>query len=181
VNIDNNVLHYLTSNNSNLFVRYYSPAEANSLHIRTDQTVEMRFNNIDIDRYRDQRSTKEVSKKVVIKETVIKPDSVIKEYATVKAKITTTRRTLQSNGLLLVTVRDFNNNWLWSDTYRGDYNWNAEFSSFTGDSRALNDDDKKLCDSREQFPPHENEILRIIMDEVQNKAECGIKDYFNRF
>src|SRR6185503_430981 len=180
VNIDKNVLHYLTSNNNNQFVRYYSPAEASSLNIRTDQTVEIRFSNIDIDRYRDQRTTREVSKQVVVKETVIKPDSIVKEYATVKAKITTTRRTLRSDGLMQVTVRDYDNRWLWSDTYRGDYNWSAEFSSYTGDARALNDEDKKLCDRHEQFPPRDSEIMRIIMDEVQSKAECGIKDYFNR-
>jgi len=180
VNIDDNMLRYLESNNNNSFVRYYSPAEANAAHIRVDQTIEMRFSSIDINHYRDQRSTREVSKQVLIKETVIRPDSVIKVYATVKAKVTTTRRTLQSDGLLQVTVRDFNNQWLWSDTYRGDYNWSSEFSSYTGDSRALNDDDKKLCDHQEQFPPSENEIIRTILNEVQSKAECGIRDYFNR-
>jgi hypothetical protein len=113
VNFDNDVLRYLNNNNGSYFVRYYSPAEASSFNIRTDQMVEMRFSNIDIDRYRDYRDTREVSKQVVVKETVIKPDSVVKEYATVKAKISTTRRTLQSNGLLQVTVRDFNNQWLW--------------------------------------------------------------------
>lgn len=180
VNIDNNILSYLSSNNNNLFVRYYSPAEANSLNIRTDQVVEMRFSHIDINRYRDQLNSREVSKQVVVKETVIRPDSIIREYATVKAKITTTRRTLQSNGLLQVTVRDYSGQWLWSDTYRGDYNWSTEFSSWTGDARALTDDDKKLCDGHEQFPPGESEIMRTIMNEAQVKAECGIRDYFNR-
>jgi tetratricopeptide (TPR) repeat protein len=180
VNIDNNVLHYLTINNNNAFVRYYTPAQARSMNLRTDQIVEMHFNNVDIDRYRDQRDTREISKQVVVKEIVIKADSVVKEYATVKVKITTTRRTLQSNGLLQVTVRDFDKRWLWSDTYRGDYNWTAEFSSYTGDVRALSDEDKKLCDSREQFPPSNSEILRVILDEIQAKAQCGIKDYYNR-
>ncbi|TMI71470.1 MAG: hypothetical protein E6H09_13375 [Bacteroidetes bacterium] len=180
VNIDNNVLHYLTSNNNNAFIRYYTPAQARSMNVRTDQIVEMHFNNVDIERYRDQRDTREISKQVVVKEIVIKADSVVKEYATVKAKITTTRRTLQSNGLLQVTVRDLDKRWLWSDTYRGDYNWTAEFSSYTGDARALSDEDKKLCDSREQFPPSNNEILQVILDEIQAKAQCGIKDYYNR-
>jgi tetratricopeptide (TPR) repeat protein len=179
-NIDNNVLHYLTSNNNNTFVRYYTPVQARSMSIRTDQIVEMHFNNVDIERYRDQRDTREISKQVVVKEIVVKADSVVKEYATVKAKITTTRRTLQSNGLLQVTVRDFDKRWLWSDTYRGDYNWTAEFSSYTGDARALSDEDKKLCDSGEQFPPSNSEILRVILDEIQAKAQCGIKDYYNR-
>jgi len=180
-NFDYTIMRYLNSNNNNFFIRYYSPAEASSFNIRTDQIVEMRFSNIDIDRYRDQRTAREVSKQVVIKETVIRPDSIIKEYATVKAKITTTSRTLKSDGLLQVTVRDYNNQWLWSDTYRGDYNWSTEFSSYTGDARALSEEDKKLVNRREEFPPRNDEIIQIIMKEVQNKAECGIKDYFNRY
>lgn len=180
-NFDHSLLRYLNNNNGNVFVRYYSPAEANSYNIRTDQSLEMRFGNIDIDRYRDQRSTREVSKQVVIKETVIKPDSVIKEYASVKAKIITTRRTLNSDGLLQITVRDYNNQWLWSDTYRGDYNWSTEFASYTGDARALSEEDKKLLDRREQFPPRNDEIIQYIMNEIQSKAECGIRDYFNRY
>ena len=180
-NYDNNVLRYLNNNNGNQFVRYYSPTEANLSNVRTDQVVETRFSNIDIDRFRDQRSTREVSKQIVVKETVIKPDSIVKEYATVKAKITTTRRILHSDGLLQVTVKDFNNHWLWSDTYQGEYNWSTEFSTYTGDARALSDDDKKQLARKEDFPPRNEEIMRIVMTEIQSKAECGIKDYFNRF
>jgi hypothetical protein len=180
VNFDNNLLRQL-NNNRNLFVRYYSPAEANGFNIRTDQIVEMRFSHIDVDRYRDQRTVRELSKQVVVKETVIRPDSIVREYATVKARITTTKRILRADGLLQVTARDYNNQWLWSDTYRGDYHWSAEFSSYTGDARALSDEDKKLLDCRESFPPSESEIARIIIDEVRNKAENGIRNYFNRF
>ncbi|MDP4263037.1 MAG: hypothetical protein Q8941_10955 [Bacteroidota bacterium] len=180
-NFDYSIMNYLTTNNNNPFVRYYSPGDANGRNIRTDMITELHFSNIDIDHYRDQRSSREVSKEVVVKERVIKPDSVVKEYATVKARITTIRRTLQSNGLLQVTVKDNTNRWIWSDTYRGDYNWSAEFSSYTGDARALSEEDKKLVDYREQFPPGNDEIIRVIMNEIQNKAACGIKDYFNRF
>jgi hypothetical protein len=179
-NFDYNVLRYLNNNNGNQFVRYYSPAEANSYDLRTDQSVEMRFSNIDVDRYRDQRSIREISKQVVIKETVIKPDSIIKEYATVKAKITTTKRTLHSDGLLQVTIKDYYNHRLWSDTYRGEYNWSTEFSTYTGDARALSEGDKKQLDRKEEFPPQNDDIIRIIMDEIQSRAECGIKDYYNQ-
>jgi tetratricopeptide (TPR) repeat protein len=181
VSFDNAVLTYLNNNNGNSFVRYYSPAQAGSMNVRTDNMVELRFSNIDIDRYRDQRSTREVSRQVVVKETIIKPDSIVREYATVKARITTTRRTLKSDGLLQATVRDYNNQWIWSDTYRGDYNWATEFSTYTGDARALSEEDKKLLDCREQFPPSNDDILRVIINEVQSKAVCGIRDYFNRY
>ncbi len=176
---DYNLLRYLTSNNRQTFLRYYSPAEANTYNIRTDEVVEMRFSNIDPGRYRDQRNSYEVTKQVVVKETVHKPDSITREYATVKARITRTKRTLQADGLLQVTYRDFENRRLWSDTYRGEYNWSTEFASFTGDARALGEADKKLVELREQFPPRDEDIIRLIMTEIQNKAECGIKEYYS--
>ena len=104
----------------------------------------------------------------------------MKEWITVKAKITTTTRSVQADGLLQATVLDFNQRWLWSDTYRGDYSWQASFSTFTGDERALSDEDRKLIGQKEQWPPSNDEIIRIIMNEIRNKTECGISDYFKR-
>jgi tetratricopeptide (TPR) repeat protein len=180
-NFDYNMLRYLNNSTGNIFVRYYAPAEANSLNIRTDQIVEMRFSGLDIDRYQDNKTVRQVSKEVVVKETVIKPDSIVKEYATVRAKITTTRRTMQADGLLQVTVRDHNSQWLWSTTYTGGYNWSAEFSTYNGDSRALTEEDKKLINRKEDFPPSNDEIAGIIINEIRSKTECGVKDYFNRY
>lgn len=178
-NFNYDLLRYL-DNNKGSFLRYYSPSVAGSQAVRTDNTVEMRFSDVNIGRYRDQRSVREVSKQIVGKEIVIKKDSVVKEYITVKAKITTLTRTIQADGLLQATVRDFNNRWLWSDTYRGDYSWSYTFATFTGDERALSEEDKKIINQREQWPPSNDEIIRIIMEEIRRKTECGINDYFNR-
>jgi hypothetical protein len=129
--------------------------------------VEMRFSDVNIGRYRDQRNVREVSKQIVGKEIVIKKDSVIKEYITVKAKITAITRTIQADGLLQATVRDYNNRRIWSDTYRGDYNWSYSFATYTGDERALSEEDKKILNQREQWPPSNDEIIRIIMEEIR--------------
>ena len=178
-NFNYEMLRYL-NNNKGQFVRYYSPSEAGSGQLRADNSVEMRFSDVNIGRYRDQRSTREVSKQVVAKEIVISKDSVVREYTTVKAKITTTVRTINADGLLQATVRDYNDRRIWNDTYRGDYSWTYSFATYTGDERALSDEDKKLINQREQWPPSNDEIIRIIMEEIQRKAECGISDYFNR-
>jgi hypothetical protein len=178
-NFNYDILRYLNSNNSNRFIRYFQVNEARN-NVRVDNTVDMKFSDVNIGRYRDQRATREVSKQIVGKETVYSKDSVVKEWITVKAKITTTTRSIQADGLLQATVRDFNDRWLWSDTYRGDYSWQATFASFTGDERALSDEDKKLIAQKEQWPPSNDEIIRIIMNEIRNKTECGISDYFKR-
>lgn len=173
------VLRYLNSNSRTQFLRFYSPNDA-GVALRADNTVEMRFSDVNIGRYRDQRTTREVSKKVVAKETVINKDSVVKEYVTVKAKITTTTRILQADGILQAEIRDLERRHLWSDTYRADYRWVYNFSVYTGDERALSEEDKRLVNQREQFPPSSDEIIRVIMKDILNKAQCGISDYYNR-
>jgi hypothetical protein len=174
-----NMLRYLNSN-TNQFVRYYTQPVSGNQDPRIDNTVDMRFTDVNIGRYNDSRVTREVSKQIVAKEIVLKKDSVVKEYITVKAKITVTTRTIQANGLLQAVIRDQGARRLWSDTYRGDYNWSYSFATYTGDERALSEDDKKLINQREQWPPSNDEIIRIIMDEIRRKTECGIGDYFNR-
>ena len=178
-NFNYEILRYL-NNNKGQFVRYYSPSEARSGHLKTDNPVEMRFSDVNIGRYRDQRRTREVSKQVVSKEIIISKDSVVREYTTVKAKIITTIRTINADGLLQATVRDYYDRRIWNDTYRGEYSWTYSFATYTGDERALSDEDKKLINQREQWPPSNDEIIRIIMEEIQRKAQCGISDYFNR-
>lgn len=179
-NFNYNILRYLNTNNNSPFVRYYSSQDAQGTNVRTDDVVEMRFSDVNIGRYRDQRTTREVSKQIVGKETVYSKDSVVKEYITVKAKITTTTRTLRADGVLQATARDYTNRLLWSDTFNGDYNWVATFATYTGDERALSEEDKKLVSQRELWPPSNDEIIRIIMTDIQNKTQCGISSYFNR-
>ena len=89
-NFDEKLLRNLEHNNGNEFVRFYSSWEARSKNIRADQVMDMRFTSLDIGRCRDERSTKQVTKEVVVREIVYKPDSIVKEYGRVNAQIATT-------------------------------------------------------------------------------------------
>ncbi len=178
-NFNYNLVRYLQNNNREKFVRFYSETDPKYRGDRVDNVIDMRFSDVNIGRYHDQRDTREVSKQVVGKEIVLGKDSVKKEYITVKAKITVTTRVIQANALLQATLRDFDNRRIWSDTYRGDYNWTYSFATYTGDERALSEEDKLIINQREAWPPSNDEIIRIIIEEIQRKTECGISEYFN--
>ncbi|HEX6194069.1 MAG TPA: hypothetical protein VFZ42_16965 [Chitinophagaceae bacterium] len=177
---DDNILRYLQQHNGNQFVKYYPAHEARSRNIRPDQLIDVRFSSINVGRNNDENNTRTVSQDVVIKETVYKPDSVVKQYAKVYATITTTKRTMRSEGMIQVAVRDQNNRNVWTDNYSGQHNWVTEIASYTGDIRALSESDKQLINRTRENPPREEDIIRCIMDEIQSKLECGIKDYYNR-
>jgi hypothetical protein len=178
-NFDETLLRNLTYNTSNLFVKYYSAREARSRNIRADQWIETRFSNMDMGRYHDAKSTRQVSKEVLVKETVYRPDSVVKEYAKVTAQVTTIHRTMRSEGLLQVRVRDTDGRWLWTDQFTGRHNWSTEFATYTGDARALDEADKLLVNRRAEHAPFEDEIMRCIMNELDNTVFCRIRDYYH--
>lgn len=180
-NLDDQVIRNLQYNSGDEFVKFYSAWDARSKNIRTDMEVDMRLSTLDIGRYHDSRNTRKLSKEVVIKEIVYRPDSVVKQYGKVFAEVTTTRRTMNSSAILQISVRDASGRWVWEDNFGSDHNWYTEFSTYTGDSRALSESDKQLVDRRREFAPSDNEIMRCLIDELSNTAQYRIRNHFSRY
>ena len=88
---------------------------------------------------------------------------------------------MNSNALLQVNVRDADGHWLWNDNFNGEHRWITEFATYTGDARALSENDKQLINRRQEFGPAENEIMRCLLDEISNNALYRIKNYYSRF
>lgn len=73
-NFSDDIIRNMQYGNHNEFVRFYSAWDAGSRNIIPDHIIEMNFNNLNIGRFHDSKTTREVTKEVVIKEIVIKPD-----------------------------------------------------------------------------------------------------------
>lgn len=179
-NFQNEVLKIFASSMHNDMLRFYSDYEARTKHIQADQILEMNFTRIMIGQPIDQRDTREISKQVVVKEIVYKPDSVIKQYGTVTAKIVNIKRTLISQGDLFITVRDTRGTILWNDHFTGENRWNTEFASFSGDERALSDSDKSLCGKGETQAPSENKIMADLMNKIQSDLCARMNTYYSK-
>ena len=180
-NLDDEILRQLRYNTGNDFVRFFSEGEARSNNVRPDQFIDMRFSNFNIGRTRDENSYRDVTKRIVVKETVYRPDSIVYEYKDVKARITTTKRTMFSEGFLQVNVKNEDGRWLWNDELRGEHNWCSEFASYTGDERALSDADKQLINRQRENPPYENDIIRTIVNNIDNGIAGRLRNYYSRF
>ena len=177
---ENDIIRQLKFNSGNRFVRFFTPGEAAGLNIQPDQFIDFRFSFFNIGKTRDERSVREVSREVVVKETVYRHDSIVKEYKKVFAKITSTKRTMVSDGTMQIIVRDAFGNRLWTDNVNGDHYWWTEFSTYTGDERALSDADKALVNRRPNFPPYEDEITRHIINEISNNVSGRMRNYLSR-
>lgn len=180
-NFDDQLIRNLQFGTNHEFVRFYSAWDARRDNIRVDQELELRLSTMDIGRSYDSRNTHRVSKDIVVKETVYKPDSVVKEYKKVFAEITTTRRVMNSHAVMEIIVRDEQGRWQWSDHIPADHSWTTEFASFTGDERALSETDKQLVHRRKEFAPTDNEIMRQLLGEMTEDAGQRIRSYFMRF
>jgi hypothetical protein len=178
---ENSLVQKLQYNASNEFVKFYSSWDANRTNIIPDEIMELHFSRMNIGGLRDQSTSREVYKDVLVKETVYKPDSVVREYAKVKARITTTKRSMLSEGVLSINIRDNNGRWLWNDNVRSDYNWNVEFSSYTGDERALSESDKQLLNHQQQNAPDQYEVIRCIKENIYNDFLSRVRNYYGRF
>ena len=175
------VMRTLAYNMNNDFIRFYSEWDLNSNNNVPDQVLEMNLGRIRIGQPYDQRSQRESSKEVVIKEIVYKPDSVIKQYGTVRALITTTQRTLLSEGDLYLTLRDPKGRILWNDRFNGQHRWQTEFATYTGDERALTENDRALLNRNNNYnPPREEEILSELYRQIQNDLSNRLRNYFSR-
>jgi tetratricopeptide (TPR) repeat protein len=179
-NLDDQLIRNLQYNSGNEFVRFYSAWDARGKNIRIDQQLELKITALNIGQYYDQHNRRKVTRDIVVKETVYKPDSIVIEYAKVSADITTTKRVMQSVAALQITARDEWGNRSWSDNISSAYNWSTEFTTYRGDERALSEIDKQLVNRRKDFPPGENEIIHCLLEEISQNALYRIKNHFNR-
>jgi hypothetical protein len=180
-NFDDQLIRSLQHSSGDEFVRFYSAWDARSRNIRVDQELEMRLVTVDIGRHYDDNSTRRVSKDIVVKEIVYRPDSIVKEYAKVHANITTTRRTMQSAAILQLNVRDENGRRIWSDNIDASHVWSTDFATYSGDARALSESDKQLVERRRDFAPGDNEIMRCLLEQLNNDVPHRVRHYFSRY
>lgn len=180
-NYDADIFRVLQYNAGNEFVKFYSPADAQRLNIIPDEFVETHFTQLNLGKINDNYSTKEVSKDVVVKETVYKPDSVIQQFSKVKATITTTQRTIYSEGILTISIRNKSGLTLLNDKVIGSHTWTSEFCTYTGDERALGDDDKKLLNKTKQEPPKEEETVKSIKENVYGNFISRLRNFYSHY
>ena len=180
-NFQRDVIRTLSYNLNNDFVKFYNQSEARSKGIEPDQIMELNLSRITLGQPRDDRSTREVTKEVVTKEIVYKPDSVVKQYGTVRAKITTTKRQVLSQGDLFITVRDTKGRVLWNDRFTGEHRWQTEYASYTGDERALSDSDKQTVNNTNNYnPPTEDQIMEELLRQIQSDLTYRLRGYYAR-
>jgi hypothetical protein len=183
-NFQEDLVRNLRYQGGSQFVKFVTEWEARSSDVQPDEVVEMRLGRMDMGRSYDETDTRNVSKQVVVRTIVYRPDSVVNEYATVYATIRTTRRNYISDGELNIIAKDGSGRYLWSDVVRGEHRFTREFATFTGDERALSASDKALVSSQSQngYNNVRNEdIFREVLRQIEAEAAQRFRSYYSRY
>lgn len=180
----NRILESLTQNRPNEFVEYYSPESAQIAGLKNpDQVLRMNFDEFVVGQVYDKETVQELSRDSVEVGTVTLPDGTKKKvYNTVKAKLTTYRREISSNGVLDVTIIDFPlNNVVSQRKFPGQFIWFTEWSTFNGDERALNKDQLAQCDKKPVPPPRPQDLFIEFTKPIFNQVTPFLKDFYRKY
>jgi hypothetical protein len=178
------VIEALTSSRPNEFVDYYSPESAEKAGLSyPDQVLRMNFDEFVIGQIYDKETMIEVSRDSVEVGTVTLSDGTKqKVYNTVKAKLTTYRREIISNGVLDVTIIDFPMDQVVSQRkFPGQFIWFTEWSNFNGDERALSKDQLALCNKKPVPPPGPQALFVEFTRPIYNQLTPFLKNFYRKY
>ncbi|RYZ98123.1 MAG: hypothetical protein EOP47_20070 [Sphingobacteriaceae bacterium] len=159
-------LDYNSSNNRNYAARFYSDWEVRNKNIDVDWEVNLILRNLDIPfpsryNYRQNRSTKIETGK----DTTGKPT-----YQTVYATVNLTRYSFTAVGSMDVQIKDIvTPKTVSTRSFREDYRWQEETASYTGDSRALTNNDWEAINNRNYREPRREQIVEELYKKLYNQ------------
>src|SRR5690606_23854314 len=103
-------------------------------------------------------------------------------YNTVKAKLVTYRKEVVSQGLLSMIVVDANTNGVLShQKFNGGYTWVSNWASFSGDDRALSEQQLAMCKQRETQPPVPQELFLEFTRPLYDQLIPGIRRFYSAY
>lgn len=173
----NNLLLEIRKNAQNRFVRYYTPEEAHKENMKNPhQYIVLNFEDFSVGNIRESSNTTEHKRDSVIVGTVKVEGKTYNSYNTVKARLTTFRREISSGGVLSLRIIDAQNNQdLLQQNLTGTYVWNTSWANFKGDDRALDNEQKKMCNREPQTPPTQQDLFIEFTKPIYSQAVSYIR------
>lgn len=156
--------------------RFYTEWEARRDNITPQWVVDLTLRNLDIPRPYANNYSRNVSKRIETgKDTSGRP-----VYQTVTATLQISKMSFTARAQMDVNITDISTRKnIRYNTYNDDYQWQEERATYTGDSRALDNNDWALINNNRynQQPRKEdvlNELYRKIYPQVKNSISYAV-------
>lgn len=165
------------------FIKFYTPEEARSVNLPSaDQIMRIQFDDFSVGNSVLKEKEETVTKDSVKVGEAKVDGKTVPVYNTVKAKLTTYRKELRSNGLLSMIVVDAKTNGvLATRKFNGEFVWVSQWARFNGDERALTDQQLKICQLREQQPPHPQELFLEFTKPIYNQLVPAVRGFYQNY
>lgn len=165
------------------FIRFFTPQELQSYNVRTpDQIMRIQFDDFNVGNTLLKEKEETVTKDSVKVGEAKVSGKTVPVYNTVKAKLTTYRKEITSNGLLSMIVVDAKSNGILTHKkFNGEYVWVSQWARFNGDDRALTDQQLALCKLKEQQPPIHQDLFLEFTKPIYNQLIPSIKSFYQNY
>ncbi len=102
-------------------------------------------------------------------------------YQKVTAKITYYDKSVIARGEISVTITDNKNGaTLKNSSVNGAYNWETKWASYSGDVRALTDQQKKLCERKETYPSS-TDLMNKVKADLDKNLSGDLRGFYSRY
>ncbi|NIJ51733.1 hypothetical protein [Dyadobacter arcticus] len=178
------VNEYLQTNKRlNKFVRFYMPDEAAKLKLQPDHIITLQFDDFVVGQILIEKNTETVISKDTVKvgEKFV-GRSKVPVYGKVTAKLTQTRKTVRSGGLLDMQISDFKSKQIVNrEKFNGEYNWMCEWANYNGDERALTAAQLRKCKSQELLPPDPQQLFIEFSKPIYERLTSKLQNFYAKY
>lgn len=156
--------------NKNAPARFYMDREAYLARIDVDWLVDIMWTRLDVPYPLTRTSTIERSKQIEIsKDSLSKP-----VYQTVTAKLKITQRYFTAYGELECRITDAKTrDNIFLRRYNSQTEWSQSYATYTGDRRALTDEDWTMINNNTPLPDRQD-ILLVLYQKIYPQLKNGI-------
>lgn len=167
--------------NKNMFVKFYTPRQAEELKVkRVDQFLKVSVNGF-------SEGNPTVTKKVEVRNDSIKSGEKTVNGAKVPiySKITSTTTIFEKRANARASI----NLWITDASSKADINnreivsevsWTDSWATYSGDSRALSDNNKKLTQKKEPYPG-KGALMGEAKKDLDSQLASVIENYYRQF
>ena len=180
----NNIQNHLAQLLPSQFVRFYSPIEAQSNKVvNPDQIIRLQFDYFDVGQVHiKEKEMLRFKDSVIVGKTKDADGNKVDVYGTVKARVFSKSKKVVSDGVLDLTIIDFNSGRvLTQEKLLGEHIWVTKWGHFRGNEKALNERDWEIVNSRKVQQPHPQELFVAFTQPIFDQVTYKLGDFYSRY
>ena len=167
----------------NQFVRFYTPQEAESEKLPfVDQYLRLEFDNFVVGETHVLKEIENISRDSVKIGSVTVNGEKVDAYGTVNARLTRFKKEVISKGLFSMKIYDAKSNAVLNHRkFDGEFVWFTSWGNFSGDERALSDEQLKMCEGHDVPPPPPQEMFIEFTKPIYGQLTNAIQAFYRQY